>query len=241
VSAAGEAVPAARVLVVDDEPQIRKLLEISLRSQGYAVSEAATAREGLERLATQGADLVVLDLGLPDLDGHQALREIRAWSSVPVIVLSVRSSDTEKVGALDAGASDYVTKPFSVQELMARIRRLLRQRDAPLDAPPVFDDGRVRIDLFRRSVAVGGQELRLSRKEFALLSLLVQHAGLVVTQGQLLREIWGPSHVEDTQYLRVVVGKIRQKLGDDPAAPRYIRTEPGVGYRFVGEAGGTTT
>jgi two-component system KDP operon response regulator KdpE len=241
VSAGADPVPAARILVVDDEPQIRKFLEISLRSQGYAVSEAATAREGLERLAVQGADLVVLDLGLPDLDGHEALREIRGWSSVPVIVLSVRSSDAEKVEALDAGASDYVTKPFSVQELMARIRRLLRKRDAPLDAAPVFDDGRVRIDLFRRSVAVDGQELRLSRKEFALLSLLVQHAGLVVTQGQLLREIWGPSHVEDTQYLRVVVGKIRQKLGDDPAAPRYVRTEPGVGYRFVGESGGTTT
>ena len=235
MSAAGDSAPAARVLVVDDEPQIRRLLEISLRSQGYSVSEAASAREGLERLATQGADLVVLDLGLPDLDGHEALREIRLWSSVPVIVLSVRSSESEKVGALDAGASDYVTKPFSVQELMARIRRLLRKRDTPLDAPPVFDDGRLRIDLFRRSVALEGEELRFSRKEFALLAILVQHAGLVVTQGQLLREIWGPSHVEDTQYLRVVVGKIRQKLGDDPAAPRYIRTEPGVGYRFVGE------
>ena len=241
MNAGGEAVPAARILVVDDEPQIRKFLEISLRSQGYAVSEAATAREGLERLATQGADLVVLDLGLPDLDGRDALREIRGWSSVPVIVLSVRSSEAEKVGALDAGASDYVTKPFGVQELMARIRRLLRQRDAPADAPPVFDDGRLRIDLARRSVTIDGQDLRLTRKEFALLSMLVKNSGRVVTQGHLLRELWGPAHVDDTHYLRVVVGKIRQKLGDDPGAPRYLRTEPGVGYRFVGESASTTS
>jgi two-component system KDP operon response regulator KdpE len=228
-------VPAARILIVDDEPQIRKFLEISLRSQGYAVAEASTGRQGLERLATQGAELVVLDLGLPDLDGHEVLREIRAWSQLPVIVLSVRSSEAEKVRCLDAGADDYVTKPFGVQELMARIRRLLRETGAARDAPPVFDDGSLRLDLARRSVTLDGLELHLTRKEFALLAMLVREAGRVVTQRHLLRELWGPEHVEDTQYLRVVIGRIRQKIGDDPAHPRYLQTEPGVGYRFLGE------
>jgi two-component system KDP operon response regulator KdpE len=228
--------PAARILVVDDEPQIRKFLEISLRSQGYAVAEAATGREGLERLATGGADLLILDLGLPDLDGIDVLVELRQWSTVPVIVLSVRASESEKVGALDSGANDYVTKPFGIQELMARVRGLLRSPGAAEDSPPVFDDGSLRIDLARRAVTLVGEPIRLTRKEFSLLALLVRHAGRVVTQQQLLRELWGPEHVEDAHYLRVVVGKLRQKLGDDAAAPRYLRTEPGVGYRFVAEA-----
>jgi len=228
-------VPKPRILVVDDEPQIRKFLEISLRSEGYAVLEAATGREALERLATRGADLVVLDLGLPDLEGHEVLRELRAWSRVPVIVLSVRASENEKVRALDAGAHDYVTKPFGIQELMARVRALLRHHEAPEAALPVFDDGRLRVDLARRAVDLDGNSVQLSRKEYSVLATLVRHAGRVVTQQQLLRELWGPTHVEDTHYLRVVVGKIRQKLGDSPAAPRYLRTEPGVGYRFVGE------
>ena len=227
------AVPPARILVVDDEPQIRKFLEISLRSQGYAVAEAATGREGLELLATRGADLVILDLGLPDVDGHEVLRDLRAWSSVPVVVLSVRASEAEKVRVLDAGANDYVTKPFGIQELMARIRGLLRAAGSGEESPPVFDDGRLRIDLARRRVAVGGEPVRLTRKEFALLAMLVRHAGRVVTQRQLLDELWGPGHVEDTHYLRIVVARIRQKLGDDPAQARYLRTEPGVGYRFV--------
>jgi two-component system KDP operon response regulator KdpE len=230
----------ARVLVIDDEPQIRKFLEIALRSQGYLVDEAASGREGLEHLATQGADLVVLDLGLPDLDGHEVLREIRAWSQVPVIVLSVRASETQKVRALDAGAHDYVTKPFGIQELMARVRALLRHHDAPDDgSPPVFDDGHLRVDLARRTVALEAEPVQLSRKEYGVLATLVRHAGRVVTQQQLLRELWGPAHVEDTHYLRVVVGKIRQKLGDSPSAPRYLATEAGVGYRFVGESAAT--
>jgi two-component system KDP operon response regulator KdpE len=234
----GGGVPAARILIVDDEPQIRKFLEISLRSQGYAVVEASTGRQGLEQLATQGADLVVLDLGLPDLDGHDVLREIRTWSQLPVIVLSVRATEAEKVRSLDAGANDYVTKPFGVQELMARIRRLLRESGAARDAPPVFDDGSLRFDLPRRRVTLDGLELHFTRKEFALLAMLVREAGRVVTQRHLLRELWGPEHVEDTQYLRVVIGRIRQKLGDDPAHPRYLQTEPGVGYRFLGEPTG---
>jgi two-component system, OmpR family, KDP operon response regulator KdpE len=230
--------PPARILVVDDEPQIRRFLEISLRSQGYAVDEAATGREGLEWLATRGAELVVLDLGLPDMEGHDVLRELRQWSRVPVIVLSVRASEAEKVRALDGGANDYVTKPFGIQELMARVRGLLRDQAAPQDSPPVFDDGRLRVDLPRRLVTFAGEPVRLSRKEFAVLAMLVQHAGRVVTQQHLLREIWGPGHQEDTHYLRIVVAKIRHKLGGDPTGPRYVLTEPGVGYRFDGEPQG---
>jgi len=223
----------ARVLVIDDEPQIRKLLDIALRAQGHGVELADSGQAGLDALAVKGADLVVLDMGLPDRDGLDVLRELRQWSQVPVIVLTVRSGEAEKVAALDAGANDYVTKPFGVQELMARIRVLLRSRAAQGDAAPVFDDGLLRIDLARREVSVGGEAVALSRKEYALLAFLVRHAGRVVTQPQLLRELWGPTHQQDTHYLRILVGKLRQKLGDDAAAPRWIATEPGVGLRFV--------
>lgn len=222
----------ASVLLIDDEAQIRRFLGIGLRAQGYSVQEAATGREGLELLATRGADLVILDLGLPDLDGQDVLRELRAWSSVPVIVLSVRSGEAEKVAALDAGANDYVTKPFGVQELSARLRALLRLRpDA--DAAAVFDDGTLRIDLGRRQVTRAGEAVALGRKEWSLLALLLRHRGRVVTQPQLLRELWGPTHEQDTHYLRILVAKLRTKLGDDAAAPRYIHTEAGVGLRFL--------
>ena len=234
---AGDAASAARVrvLVIDDEPQIRRFLEISLRAQGYAVVEADTGQAGLEALATQGADLVILDLGLPDLDGQAVLQSLREWSQVPVLVLTVRAGEDGKVAALDAGANDYVTKPFGVQELMARARALLRAHAQPAGgASPVFDDGRLRIDLARREVSVAGEPVVLSRKEYALLALLLRHAGRVVTQPQLLRELWGPTHREDTHYLRILVAKLRQKLGDDAAAPRWIATEPGVGLRFLG-------
>ena len=226
----------ARILIIDDEPQIRRFLGISLRAQGHEVSEAGRSQAGLESLATLGADLVILDLGLPDLDGVDVLRELRAWSQVPVIVLSARSGEGEKVRALDAGANDYVTKPFGVQELSARIRALLRQRGSE-DAEPVFDDGLLRIDLGRRTVSRGGEAVTITRKEWALLALLMRHAGRVVTQPQLLRELWGPSHQEDSHYLRILVAKLRAKLGDDAAAPRYIQTESGVGLRFIGETG----
>lgn len=227
------ATPPARVLVVDDEPQIRKFLDIALRAQGYAVDLAEHGQGGLESLATRGADLVILDLGLPDRDGHDVLRELRQWSNVPVILLTVRSSEAEKVAALDGGANDYVTKPFGVQELMARVRALLRAHGPQGESLPLFDDGELRIDLARREVHLRGEPVVLARKEYALLAMLLQHAGRVVTQPQLLRELWGPTHQEDTHYLRILVGKLRHKLGDDAAAPRYIATEPGVGLRFI--------
>lgn len=226
--------PPARVLVIDDEPQIRRFLDISLRAQGYVVALAESGHAGLAALAAHGADLVVLDIGLPDLDGHEVLRELRQWSQVPVIMLTVRSGEGEKVAALDGGANDYVTKPFGVQELMARIRSLLRTRVVAAEAAlPRFDDGHLHIDLVRREVTLDGQPVALTRKEFALLALLLQHAGRVVTQPQILRDLWGPTHQHDTHYLRILVGKLRQKLHDDATAPRYIATEPGVGLRFV--------
>jgi two-component system, OmpR family, KDP operon response regulator KdpE len=224
------------VLVVDDEPQIRRFLDIGYRAQGYRVSLAGNATEALDVLAGGDVDLLVLDLGLPDRDGGEVLRELRGWSDLPVIVLTARFAEDEKVRLLDAGANDYVTKPFGVKELLARSRGLLRVQAVagatPL--PPVYDDGGLRVDLARREVFVDGQPLDLSRKEYALLALLVTHAGRVVTQPQLLREIWGPTHERDTHYLRILVGKLRQKLGDDALQPRWILTEPGVGLRLRG-------
>ena len=227
-----------RILVIDDEPQIRKFMEISLRAQGYVVEQAANGEAGLAALATHGADLVILDIGLPDRDGHEVLRELRQWSDVPVIMLTVRDAEAEKVAALDAGANDYVTKPFSVQELMARIRALLRASAAgPEHESPVYLLDALRIDLARREVFVDGHPVALTRKEFALLAMLARNAGRVVTQPQLLRELWGPTHVEDTHYLRILVAKLRQKLGDDAAAPRWIVPEPGVGLRLRDSGG----
>lgn len=229
---AAVSVPAC-VLVVDDEPQIRRFLDISLRAQGYRVVAAADGRSGLAALAEHGIDLVILDIGLPDIDGHEVLHELRQWSQVPVIMLTVRAGEAEKVAALDAGANDYVTKPFGTQELMARVRVLLRQHAGAPEEVAVFDDGHLHIDLVRREVRRDGELLALSRKEYALLALLLRHSGRVVTQPQILREIWGSSHTDDTHYVRILVGKLRQKLDDDALAPRYIATEPGVGLRFL--------
>jgi two-component system KDP operon response regulator KdpE len=222
-----------RILVVEDEAQIRRFLGISLRAQGYQVIEAATGREALEIMAGRGAELMILDLGLPDLDGRDVLLAVRAFSPVPVLVLSARSSETQKVALLDAGANDYVGKPFGVQELSARLRALLRSKP-PSDAPALFDDGNLRIDLGLRQAWRGTEPIALSRKEWGLLALLMQHAGRVVTQTQLLRDLWGPTHTGDTHYLRILTAKLRAKLGDDAAEPRYIATEPGVGLRFMG-------
>ncbi|MEG0862786.1 MAG: response regulator [Pseudomonas sp.] len=224
----------ATLLVIDDEPQIRKFLRISLSSQGYKVVEAATGAEGLTQAALTRPDLVVLDLGLPDMDGQQVLRELREWSAVPVLVLSVRASEIQKVEALDNGANDYVTKPFGIQEFLARVRALLRQapQTAATDVAPSF--GPLTVDLAFRKVTLDGVEVALTRKEYALLAQLATHPGRVITQQQLLKDIWGPTHVDDSHYLRIVVAHVRQKLGDDPTAPRFIITEPGVGYRLVG-------
>ncbi|WP_313317385.1 response regulator transcription factor [Stenotrophomonas sp.] len=229
------AIPPPRVLVVDDEVQIRRFLDISLRAQGYAVSQASNGAEGLQRLAEDGADLVVLDIGLPDMEGHDVLAELRQWSQVPVIMLSVRAGEAEKVRALDNGANDYVTKPFGTQELMARVRALLRSRSADSEGQvPVFDDGHLHIDLARREVRLEGEAVALTRKEYALLALLLRNAGRVVTQPQILQEIWGPTHRHDTHYLRILVGRLRHKLGDSALQSRYLFTEPGVGLRFGG-------
>ena len=228
-----DSAPPARVLVIDDEPQIRKFIDISLRSQGYTTLLAENGQQGLSLLASQGADIVVLDLGLPDRDGGEVLRELRQWSAVPVIVLTVRSAELEKVALLDAGANDYVTKPFSIEELMARIRAFLRGARQNVEASPLYDDGHLRIDLARHEVHLDGQPVALTRKEFTLLAMLARQPGRLVTQTQLLREMWGPTHGEDAHYLRVLVGKLRHKLDDDASAPRYIATEPGVGLRFL--------
>ena len=221
------------LLVIDDEPQIRKFLRISLASQGYKVLEAGTGTEGLSVAALNKPDLVVLDLGLPDMDGQQVLRELREWSAVPVLVLSVRASEGEKVQALDSGANDYVTKPFGIQEFLARIRALLRQAPAGEQAQSASVFGPLTVDLAFRRVMLDDVEVSLTRKEYAVLAQLARHPGRVITQQQLLKDIWGPTHTEDTHYLRIVVGHLRQKLADDPAAPRFIVTEAGVGYRLL--------
>jgi two-component system KDP operon response regulator KdpE len=224
---------AATILVIDDEPQIRKFLRISLVSQGYKVLEAGTGAEGLSQAALNKPDLLVLDLGLPDMDGQDVLSQFREWSAVPVLVLSVRASEGEKVQALDSGANDYVTKPFGIQEFLARIRALLRQAPDSGQAASALVIGPLTVDLAYRRVLLDGLEVALTRKEYAVLAQLARYPGRVITQQQLLKDIWGPTHVEDTHYLRIVVGHLRQKLADDPAAPRFIVTEAGVGYRLL--------
>lgn len=225
--------PPARILVIDDEPQIRRFLDISLRAVGYQAILASTGYEGLSLLEREGADLVILDIGLPDMDGHEVLRALRKRSHVPVMMLSVRAGEAEKVAALDAGANDYVTKPFGTQEFMARVRAMLRQRGGPAGSSPRFDDGYLQVDFRTREVTLAGEPLSLARKEFALLSMLIRHRDQVVTQPQILREVWGTAHQGDAHYVRVLVAKLRHKLKETPAEPRYILTEPGVGLRFV--------
>ena len=223
----------ATILVIDDEPQIRKFLRISLVSQGYNVLEAATGADGLSQAALKQPDMLVLDLGLPDMDGQQMLREFREWSNVPVLVLSVRASEVQKVQALDAGANDYVTKPFGIQEFLARVRALLRQAPAGETQAAAVELGPLVVDLAFRRVLLDGVEVALTRKEYAVLAQLARHPGRVITQQQLLKDIWGPTHIENSHYLRIVIGHLRQKLADDPTHPRFIATEAGVGYRLL--------
>lgn len=221
-----------RILVIEDEAPIRRFLSIILGSAGFAVEEAGRGREGIERAATSAPDVVILDLGLPDLDGKAVVAAIREWSQVPILVLSVRDAETEKIAALDAGADDYVTKPFATGELMARLRALIRSRRPAETADPAIALGPLVVDLARRQVTLEGAEVKLTRKEYDVLALLARHRGRLVTHRQLLATVWGPAHVEDTHYLRIAVGHIRDKLGDDAANPRFILTEPGVGYRL---------
>lgn len=221
------------ILVVEDEAQIRKFLRISLEAHGYTVLESRSGDDGLKLSAKTRPHLVILDLGLPDMDGQQFIRRFREWSQVPIIVLSVRASETEKIQALDAGANDYVSKPFGIGELMARIRAVLRNTDEASETPTVFDSQGLRVDMALRSVNVDGNPIHLSKKEYELLRLLIAFQGQVITHQQILREVWGPAQQNETHYLRVLVGQLRQKLGDDPARPRFIVTVQGVGYRLA--------
>ncbi len=222
-----------RILLVEDDPGIRKFLRVALEAHGFSLEEAASGKAGIAMAAIVQPDLVVLDLGLPDMDGKQVIARIREWSQVPILILSVRQAEAEKVDALDSGANDYVVKPFGIAEMMARVRALLRAGSGGASANPEIVQGELRIDLARHEVTLAGEVLKLTRKEFELLALLARNAGRIVTHRQLLNDVWGPAHEHDVQYLRVFIGRLRGKLGDDPAAPRFILNEPGVGYRFL--------
>lgn len=224
---------AKRILVVDDEPQIRKFLRISLSANGYDVVEAPAGEAGIAKCAVSQPSLVILDLGLPDIDGQQVIARIREWSDVPIIVLSVRAKDSDKVEALDNGANDYVVKPFSIEELLARVRAALRARLQGVTPAAEVVVGQLVVDVPRHKVSVAGQDVKLTRKEFELLKMLAQNAGRIVTHRQILNQVWGPAHVEDVHYLRIYIGHLRQKLGDDPSNPQFIESEPGVGYRLI--------
>jgi two-component system, OmpR family, KDP operon response regulator KdpE len=222
------------VLVIEDEAQIRRFLRATLTANGYQLIEATTAQEGLVQAATRQPDVIILDLGLPDLDGLEVTRQLREWTTIPIIVLSARGQESDKVTALDAGADDYLTKPFSVSELLARLRVALRHAARTVQEPgePIFVVGDLRVDLARRHVYIADQQVHLTPIEYKLLTTLVRYAGRVVTHRQLLQEGWGPGHTEANHYLRVYMGQLRHKLEVDPARPRYLVTEPGVGYRL---------
>jgi two-component system KDP operon response regulator KdpE len=224
--------PARIALVIDDEAQIRRLLRVTLESERYRILEAETGREGLVEIAHHKPDVVLLDLGLPDMDGVEVLRRLREWSRVPVLVLSVRQGVEDKVAALDAGADDYLTKPFHGAELSARLRALQRHGATGTQAP-LFESGDLQIDFAARRVRHAGLEIHLTATEYALLRILAQNAGKVVTHRQLLREIWGPQSEEQAQYLRVYMNHLRRKLGERADRPRLLRNEPGIGYRLV--------
>lgn len=228
---------APEILIIEDDPQIRRFLRATLSAEQYQYHEALTAAEGISQAHSRQPDLILLDLGLPDLDGLEVIRSVRQVSQTPIIVLSVRSQEKDKVEALDLGADDYVSKPFAVGELLARIRAALRRAATIRDGVEgtTFRAGELCVDLVARVVRVRGSEVHLTPTEFRLLETLVHHAGKVVTQRQLLVEVWGPQHSEQAQYLRVYMAQLRRKLETDPARPRYLRTEPGVGYRLVSE------
>ncbi len=220
------------VLVVEDEKQIRRFVRASLEEEGCRVFEAETSAQGLLEAGSHNPDLLMLDLGLPDGNGVDFIRNLRGWSDVPILVLSARSNEKDKIQALDAGADDYLTKPFGVGELKARARALLRRQGRDEEASPLFAFGEVKVDLSRRLVTRNGETVHLTPIEYRLLCVLLANTGKVLTQRHLLRAVWGPSSVESTHYLRVYVGHLRQKLEIDPTQPRHIQTETGVGYRF---------
>jgi len=224
-----------RLLVIEDEVQLRRLLKITLEASGYAVVAAELGQLGLAEAAGSRPDAIVLDLGLPDLDGIDVLRQLREWSHIPVLVLTVRDNEDAMIAALDAGADDYLTKPFSTRELLARLRAVLRRAQPAVD-DPLFRFGEVEIDLGKRTVRRSGQVVRLTPKEYDVLCYLAQHAGRVVTHPQLLRQLWGARSEDNAQYLRVYMTRLRQKLEADPHAPKFLRTEAGIGYRLVTEA-----
>lgn len=232
--------PTPVVVVIEDEPQIRRFVRSALEAEGWQVHEADTAKKGLTEAGTRKPDLLVLDLGLPDGDGLDVIRDVRGWSAVPIIVLSARSDEADKIAALDAGADDYLTKPFGVGELLARVRANLRRPRAaaadgvtPEEASPVFRFGEVEVDRQARIVRRAGAEIHLTPIEYRLLSVLMANAGRVLTHRQLLREVWGPSHADQSHYLRIYMGHLRQKLEADPAQPVHLLTETAVGYRLL--------
>jgi two-component system KDP operon response regulator KdpE len=223
----------AQVLVVDDEAAILRFLKPALEANNYEMSSASTVADAIKQIASRTPDIVLLDLGLPDGDGKEIIRRVREWSDVPIIVLSAREREAEKIDSLDLGADDYVNKPFSVGELMARMRTALRHRLQKKAEVPVLHVGNLEIDAVRHRVTRSGVELKLTPKDFELLSFLARHAGRVVTHKQILSAVWGPAHTEDTQYLRVYVGQLRQKIEEKPDDPRIVLTEPGIGYRIA--------
>ena len=226
---------APLVLLIEDEPQMRRFLKAALESHGYRLVEAPTAREGLAQATSRAPDVILLDLGLPDGDGIDLARRIREWATTPIIVISARGKEQDKVAALDAGADDYLTKPFGTDELLARLRVALRHTARAGAEEPVFTVGDLRVDLPARRVFVGAAEVHLTPTEYKLLTTLVRDAGKVLTHRQLLNAVWGPNAVEHTHYLRVYMTQLRHKLEHDPTRPRYLQTEPGVGYRLNAE------
>jgi two-component system KDP operon response regulator KdpE len=229
--------PAPLILLIEDEPQMRRFLRTALTTNDYRLVEAETAKEGLAQAAARNPDVILLDLGLPDRDGLDVTRELREWTGTPIIVLSARGREQDKVAALDVGADDYLTKPFGVEELLARIRVALRHAALPPGAAPepIFEAGVLRVDLAERRVWRQGEEIHLTPTEYKLLATLVRHAGKVLTHRQLLKEVWGANYVNQSHYVRVYLAQLRQKIEPDPARPRLLMTEPGVGYRLLAE------
>jgi two-component system, OmpR family, KDP operon response regulator KdpE len=229
--------PKPTILVIEDEPALQKFLRLTLETQGYGVIEAATGQQGLRHAATAAPDLIILDLGLPDMDGIEVARQLREWSAIPIIVVSARGKEQQKIVALDAGADDYLTKPFGVGELLARVRVALRHlaRANPETGESLFESGSLKVDLARREVSVGGKIVHLTPNEFKLLAVLIKNAGKVMTHRQLLREVWGPGSGEETHYLRVYMNQLRQKIEAEASRPKHLLTEPSVGYRLVSE------